>query len=162
MLFWLNLVAIKGQSIEEITRAHWARFGRHYYSRHDYEGLDSHAAEAVMAALRIRVKNLAGTHLAGHAVSSADDFSYTDPVDNSITDRQGIRIIFEDESRILFRLSGTGTEGATLRLYLERYEPDPTMHQLETQAALAAMAAIAGEVAQLKEHLGRDQPDIIT
>ncbi len=162
VLFWLNLVAIKGQSIEEITRAHWARFGRHYYSRHDYEGLDSHAAETVMAALRIRVKNLAGTHFAGHTVSKADDFSYTDPVDNSVADHQGIRIIFEDESRILFRLSGTGTEGATLRLYLERYEPDPTMHHLETQAALAAMATIAGEVAQLKKHLGRDQPDIIT
>jgi len=162
VLFWLNLVAIKGQSVEEITRAHWARFGRHYYSRHDYEGLDSHTAEELMDALRRRVKSLKGETFAGHTVSDCDDFSYTDPVDQSVTAHQGIRILFKDESRIVFRLSGTGTEGATLRVYLERYERDPTLLDLETQAALADMINIAKEVAELKTRCGREQPDIIT
>lgn len=162
VLFWLNLVTVKRQSVEEITRAHWTRFGRHYYSRHDYEGLDSHVAEQLMEGLRKRVETLKGETFAGHTVSDCDDFSYTDPVDHSITAYQGIRILFEDESRIVFRLSGTGTEGATLRVYLERYEADPALHDLDTQEALADMIAIARELAELETRCGREQPDIIT
>ncbi len=166
VLFWLNLVTVKRQSVEEITRAHWARFGRHYYSRHDYEGLDSTVAEQLMKALRKRVETLKGEtfagHTASHTVSDCDDFSYTDPVDRSVTEHQGIRILFEDESRIVFRLSGTGTEGATLRVYLERYEANPALHDLETQVVLADMINIAREVAELKTRCGREQPDIVT
>ncbi len=162
VLFWLNLVTVKHQSVEEITRAHWARFGRHYYSRHDYEGLDTTIAEALMDALRTRVKTLKGEIFAGHTVSECDDFSYTDPVDHSVTEHQGIRILFEDESRIVFRLSGTGTEGATLRVYLERFEADPALHDLDTQAALTDMIDTAREIAELKTRCDREQPDIIT
>ncbi|VAW88150.1 Phosphoglucomutase [hydrothermal vent metagenome] len=162
VLFWLNLVTIKQQSVEAITRAHWAEFGRHYYSRHDYEGLASDTADQLMDGLRERIKTLKGGTLHGHTVSISDDFSYTDPVDHSVTNHQGIRIIFDDESRIVFRLSGTGTEGATLRVYLERYETNPALHDLETQAALADMITIAADLAELKARCGRDQPDIIT
>jgi len=162
VLFWLNLVVVKQQSVEAIARAHWATFGRHYYSRHDYEGLESETAEQLMNNLRERVTTLKGETLNGHTVSVCDDFSYTDPVDHSVTDHQGIRIIFDDESRIVFRLSGTGTEGATLRVYLERYEADPALHNLETQEALADMITIAADVADLKARCGREQPDIIT
>ncbi|WP_126454530.1 alpha-D-glucose phosphate-specific phosphoglucomutase [Sulfuriflexus mobilis] len=162
VLFWLNLVAIKRQSVEEITRAHWARFGRHYYSRHDYEGLDSDLAEQLMENLRARTETLKGQEYAGHVITDCDDFSYTDPVDHSITEHQGIRILFEDESRIVFRLSGTGTEGATLRVYLERYENDPALHNIETQVALADMINIARELAELQTRCGREQPDIVT
>jgi len=162
VLFWLNLVTVKRQSVEEITRAHWARFGRHYYSRHDYEGLDSNAAEQLMDGLRTRVERLKGETLAGHTVVDCDDFSYTDPVDHSVTEHQGIRILFQDESRIVFRLSGTGTEGATLRVYLERFEADPALHDLDTQLALADMISISRELAELKRRCDREQPDIIT
>jgi phosphoglucomutase len=162
VLFWLNLVAIKHQSVEEITRAHWARFGRHYYSRHDYEGLDSRVAEQLMEDLRARTAVLKGKEYAGHIISDCDDFSYTDPVDHSITEHQGIRVLFEDESRIVFRLSGTGTEGATLRVYLERFEVDAALHDMDTQVALADMISIARELAELKTRCGREQPDIIT
>ncbi len=162
VLFWLNLVTVKQQSVEAITRAHWAEFGRHYYSRHDYEGLASDTAEQLMDGLRKRVKTLKGETLNGHTVSVSDDFSYIDPVDHSVTNHQGIRIIFDDESRIVFRLSGTGTEGATLRVYLECYEANPALHDLETQIALADMITIAVDLAELKIRCGRDQPDIIT
>lgn len=162
VLFWLNLVAIKQQSVEAITRAHWARYGRHYYSRHDYEGLDSGTAEQLMKDLRLRAADLKGQKMLGHIVSHCDDFSYTDPVDHSITEHQGIRVLFEDESRIVFRLSGTGTEGATLRVYLERFEADPAQHNLDTQAALADMIDIARDLTTLKVRCGREQPDIIT
>ncbi|NNG14056.1 MAG: alpha-D-glucose phosphate-specific phosphoglucomutase, partial [Gammaproteobacteria bacterium] len=162
VLFWLNLVAIKRQSVEEITRAHWARFGRHYYSRHDYEGLDSDVAEQLMQALRSRANSLKGQDYAGHIIRDCDDFSYTDPVDHSITEHQGIRVLFEDESRIVFRLSGTGTEGATLRVYLERFEADPALHDIDTQVALTDMVSIARELAELKTRCGREEPDIIT
>ncbi len=162
VLFWLNLVTVKQQSVEAITRAHWAEFGRHYYSRHDYERLESDTAEQLMDGLRKRIKTLKGQTLNGHTVSVSDDFSYIDPVDHSVTNHQGIRIIFDDESRIVFRLSGTGTEGAILRVYLERYEGNPDLHDLETQTALADMITIAVDLAELKIRCGRDQPDIIT
>jgi phosphoglucomutase len=162
VLFWLNLIVIKQQSVEEITRAHWQRYGRHYYTRHDYEAIDSKDADALMENLRTVSATLAGKEYANGKVILSDDFSYTDPVDNSITEKQGIRILFEDESRIVFRLSGTGTEGATLRIYIERYVSDVTLHNLPTQDALTGLIDIANEIADIKNRCGRDRPDVIT
>ncbi|MCA1247870.1 alpha-D-glucose phosphate-specific phosphoglucomutase [Massilia sp. MS-15] len=162
VLFWLNLLAVRGQSVEEIVRGHWARFGRNYYSRHDYEAVDAGAADALMEALRARLPELAGRTLGSFRVAEADDFVYHDPVDGSVASHQGIRIIMADGSRIVFRLSGTGTEGATIRLYLERYEADPARHGLDTQAALADLAAIADDISGLRQRTGRAQPSVIT
>lgn len=162
VLFWLNLIAVKQQSAEEITRAHWQRFGRHYYTRHDYEAIDSSAASTLIENLRGKTSTLPGANFANHLISSADDFSYTDPVDNSITRHQGIRIIFEDDSRIVYRLSGTGTEGATLRVYIERYVTDVTRHDIPTQEALAELIDIANEIADIKNLCNRQQPDVVT
>jgi len=162
VLFWLNLIVIKQQSVEEITRSHWQRYGRHYYTRHDYEAIDSNAADALMENLRSITTTLAGKAFSGYKVILSDDFSYTDPVDKSITEKQGIRILFDDESRIVFRLSGTGTEGATLRIYIERYVSDATMHDMPTQSALAELIDIANEIADIKNRCGRTQPDVIT
>lgn len=162
VLFWLNLIAIKQQSVEEITRSHWLRYGRHYYSRHDYEAIDSQVAEDLMKNLRTITTSIIGNEYSGHKVLLSDDFSYTDPVDNSITEHQGIRIIFENESRIVYRLSGTGTEGATLRVYIERYVNDSSLHDLDTQEALADLIEIANELAEIKKRCKRDVPDVIT
>ena len=162
VLFWLNLLAASGQSVEQIVHGHWARFGRNYYSRHDYEAVDAAAADGMMQALREQLPSLAGRTLDGYHVAEADDFAYTDPVDGSVATRQGIRIIMGDGSRIVFRLSGTGTEGATIRLYLERYEPDPARHGLDTQDALRRLAAIADEIAGLRRRTGREHPTVIT
>jgi len=162
VLFWLNLVAVKKQPVEAITRSHWKRYGRHYYTRHDYEAIDSEIADELMQNLRAIASSLVGTEYSAYKVSLCDDFSYTDPVDNSVTENQGIRILFEDESRIVFRLSGTGTEGATLRVYIERYVSDPALHDLETQTALAELIDIANNVAEIKARCNREQPDVIT
>lgn len=162
VLFWLNLLAARGKSVNEIVREHWARFGRNYYSRHDYEAVDAGAADAMMTALRARLPELAGRRLGSFRVAEADDFVYNDPVDGSVATRQGIRIIMADGSRIVFRLSGTGTEGATIRLYLERYEADPARHELDTQQALSELIAIADDVAELRRRTGRDIPTVIT
>ncbi len=162
VLFWLNLIAIKQQSVEEITRSHWKRFGRHYYTRHDYEAIDSESADKLMQNLRAKTTSLAGTEYSDLKVSLCDDFSYTDPVDNSITENQGIRMLFEDESRIVFRLSGTGTEGATLRVYVERYVSDPSLHDMPTQTALEELINIANNVAEIKIRCNRMHPDVIT
>lgn len=162
VLFWLNLIAIKKQSVEEITRAHWSRFGRHYYTRHDYEAIDAQKAEELMQHLRDTSASLTGKTYSDYTVELCDDFSYTDPVDNSVTEKQGIRILFDDESRIVFRLSGTGTEGATLRIYIERYLTDSTQHNLETQSVLADLITIADEISKIKSSTGRNSPDVIT
>jgi phosphoglucomutase len=162
VLFWLNMLAATGKSVEQLVSEHWARFGRNYYSRHDYEAVDATAADGMMAALRAKLPKLAGQTLGGFRVSLADDFVYTDPVDGSIASRQGVRIIMTDGSRIVFRLSGTGTEGATIRLYLERYEADPARHNLETQQALSGLVAIADGVSELRQRTGRQQPSVIT
>ena len=162
VLFWLNLIAVKQQSVEAITRAHWQRYGRHYYTRHDYEAIDSSVADALMQNLRTQAASLTGKEYAGYKVVLCDDFSYTDPVDHSVTDKQGIRILFEDESRIVFRLSGTGTEGATLRIYIEKYVSDASLHDLPTQDALAELIDIANTIADIKNRSGREQPDVIT
>ena len=162
VLFWLILVAVKQQTVEEITRAHWQRFGRHYYSRHDYEAIDSEKADALVNALREKVGSLAGTKLGELNVSSADDFSYTDPVDGSVTTQQGIRILFDDDSRLVFRLSGTGTEGATLRIYIEKYVRNPEQHNMPTQEALSELIEIANTITDIKALSGRSEPDVIT
>jgi phosphoglucomutase len=162
VLFWLNLIAVKQQSVEAITRSHWKLYGRHYYTRHDYEAIDSTVADDLMQSLGKLVPTLAGEEYNGCRVLLADDFSYTDPVDNSITVHQGIRILFEDESRIVFRLSGTGTEGATLRVYIERYVTDPALHDMPTQSALAQLIDIAMTIADIKNRCKRDRPDVIT
>lgn len=162
VLFWLNIVAARKQSVKEIVEAHWAEYGRNYYSRHDYEGVDTENANALVAALRAKLESLPGTTINGLTVSAADDFAYNDPIDHSVSKNQGIRILFEGGSRIVFRLSGTGTSGATLRLYVERYEPDASRHGIETQAALADLIAAAEEVAEIKRYTGMNVPTVIT
>ncbi len=162
VLFWLNLIAATGKSVNRIVREHWARFGRNYYSRHDYEAVDAAAADRMMLALRGKLASLAGQRFGEFRVAQADDFVYTDPVDQSVATKQGIRIIMSDGSRIVLRLSGTGTEGATVRVYLERYEADPSRHDLDTQEALAPLIAIAEQVSELKQRTGRNEPSVIT
>ena len=162
VLFWLNMIAIKQQNVEQITRSHWKQFGRHYYTRHDYEAVDTVLADQVINALRNKADELTGSEISGEKITLCDDFQYSDPVDNSVTTHQGIRILFENESRIVFRLSGTGTEGATIRVYIERYVSDPEEHDLDTQDALVELIKIVDELAQIKQICGRDQPDVIT
>ncbi|MBA4798374.1 MAG: alpha-D-glucose phosphate-specific phosphoglucomutase [Rhizobiales bacterium] len=162
VLFWLNIVAARKQSVKQIVEAHWAEYGRNYYSRHDYEGVDTDSANALVAALRAKLDSLPGTQINGLTVSAADDFAYHDPIDHSVSKNQGIRILFEGGSRIVFRLSGTGTSGATLRLYVERYEPDANRHAIETQEALADLIAAAEEVAEIKRYTGMSEPTVIT
>ena len=162
VLLWLNVLAARRQSVSEILAEHWAEHGRDYYSRHDYEGVDKDAADALMQALRDRLANLPGTTAAGLTVTEADDFAYTDPVDGSHAEHQGIRIVFGDAARAVFRLSGTGTEGATLRVYLERFEPDPARQGEDPQAALAQVAEAARSIAGIEERLSRDTPDVRT
>ena len=162
VLMWLNILAVRRQSVADILRAHWAAHGRDYYSRNDYEGVDSGRANALIAGLLARLPGLPGTIAAGLTVGAADDFRYIDPVDGSVAEHQGIRILFEDGARVVFRLSGTGTEGATLRVYLERFEPDPARHGLDPQQALAAVIAAAEALADIRGHTGRDAPDVCT
>jgi len=162
VLFWLNILAVRQTSVAAIVHAHWKRFGRNYYSRHDYEGVDAAAAGQVLQNVRDRFDTLPGQELAGRTVSACDDFSYTDPVDDSLSRNQGVRVLFEDGSRIIFRLSGTGTSGATIRIYLESYEADAAKHDLDAQDALADMIKAAGEISQLRKLTGRDAPTVIT
>lgn len=162
VLFWLNIVAARKQSVKQIVESHWAEYGRNYYSRHDYEGVDTENANALVAALRAKLDSLPGSKINGLTVTAADDFAYHEPIDHSVSKNQGIRILFEGGSRIVFRLSGTGTSGATLRLYVERYEPDASRHGIETQAALADLIAAAEEVAEIKRYTGMNEPTVIT
>jgi phosphoglucomutase len=162
VLFWLNILAKRRLSVEEIVHRHWTEFGRNIYSRHDYEGLPADAAAGAMAQVKGRFADLPGQRFGDYRVKFCDDFSYTDPIDGSVSTGQGLRIGFEDGSRIVFRLSGTGTEGATLRIYLEAFEADPARHRVDAQQALAGLIAIAHELSQLKERTGRGQPTVIT
>lgn len=161
-LAWLNLLAVKEMSVGDLVRQHWARYGRHFYSRHDYEGIALSAGEAVMTGLRQQLNGLAGQSVQGMGVTMADDFSYVDPVDGATSERQGIRIEFEGGARAVFRLSGTGTEGATLRVYLERYSADASEHSLETQVALARVQAAAQQLGQMAQLTGRVVADVVT
>jgi phosphoglucomutase len=162
ILLWLNILAVRNQSVAAILGEHWAKFGRNYYSRHDFEAIASEKADAMMLALRGSLASLPGRQIEGMTISAADDFAYTDPVDGSVSKAQGVRILFVDGSRIVLRLSGTGTEGATLRLYLERYAAGPDGLALDPQEALAPVIRAAHVLAAIEGHTGRVTPDVIT
>lgn len=162
VIFWLNLIAVTGKSINQLVTEHWHKFGRNFYSRHDYEAIDSTAANELMNNLRSGLHALVGRTFGQYTISLADDFSYTDPIDGSVSTKQGVRIIFTDGSRIVFRLSGTGTEGATLRVYLEQYEADSTKFGIETQTALGELIKIADTIAQIKLRTNMPQPTVVT
>ncbi len=162
VLFWLNIVAARKQSVEDIVLEHWAKFGRNVYSRHDYEGIPTDAANGMMKLLKDGFATLPGKKFGSYTVALCDDFSYTDSVDGSVSTGQGIRVIFSDGSRIVFRLSGTGTEGATLRIYLEAFEPDVAKHKLDAQASLTELIGIALKLTELRSRTGREAPTVIT
>jgi phosphoglucomutase len=162
VLLWLNILAARKESARDIVEAHWREYGRNYYTRHDYEGIDSGAANGLMEHLRSELTSLPGTQIGGLFVALADDFEYHDPVDGSVSSHQGVRVVFDDGSRMVFRLSGTGTAGATLRVYLERLETDPAKLDLETQTALADVIGAAETLAGITERTGRSAPDVIT
>lgn len=162
VLFWLNILAARKQSVEAIVREHWAKYGRNFYSRHDYEGIPTDAANGVMKQLKDSFASLGGAQFGHLQVKLCDDFSYTDPVDGSLSQGQGLRILFTEGSRIVFRLSGTGTEGATLRIYLESFEPDVDKHHLDAQEALATLISIALQLSGLRKQTGRTAPTVIT
>ena len=162
VLLWLNILAVRGQSVAVILAEHWAKYGRNYYSRHDFEAIASDKADAMMTALRAKLAALAGTRIEDMTIQGADDFAYTDPVDGSVSRAQGVRILFEDGSRIVLRLSGTGTEGATLRLYLERYAAGPDGLHHDPQQALAPVIRAAHALADIAHFTGRIAPNVIT
>ncbi len=162
VLFWLNILAVRQQSVEQIVREHWQLYGRNFYSRHDYEGVSSDRANSLIEHLRKVRAGLVGKQFGKYTLEYADDFAYTDPVDGSVSQNQGLRFGFADGSRLVFRLSGTGTEGATLRLYIESYEPNIAKHHLDPQVALAELIAIAEKIAQIKHYTGMAQPTVIT
>lgn len=162
VLFWLNIIAAKKMGVEAMMKAHWLEYGRNVYSRHDYEAIPTDAANGVIAHIKSQFTTLPGRSFGSYTVKACDDFSYHDSIDGSVSNNQGIRILFTDGSRIVFRLSGTGTEGATLRIYLEAFEPDSGKHHLDAQVALAEMIQIALQISQLVEKTGRTAPTVIT
>jgi len=162
VLCWLNILAVKNESVESIVKAHWAEYGRNVYSRHDYEAIPTEDANSVITHLRDQFDPLVGKTIGNYQVKACDDFSYTDPVDGSVSHLQGLRILFTDGSRIVFRLSGTGTQGATIRIYLEAFEPDTAKHHLDAQDALQEMIQIALQISDLKARTGREKPTVIT
>jgi phosphoglucomutase len=162
VLLWLDVIAATGKPAAQIVRDHWAEYGRDFYARHDYEEVDAGAAQGLMQSLRDRLATLPGQRFGGLTVSACDDFAYTDPVDGSVTAAQGIRILFAEDARAVFRLSGTGTVGATLRVYLERFEADPARHGLPPAEVLAPVIAAAREIAGIEQHTGRAEPSVMT
>lgn len=162
VLLWLSILATRRQSVREIAAEHWATYGRHYYTRHDYEAVETEAAQGLMDNLLGRLPHMPGESIAGRRIVLADDFEYTDPVDAGVSRHQGLRIGFDDGSRIVYRLSGTGTSGATLRVYIEQFEPDPARHGLDPQAALAPLITLARDIAGIPAWTGREAPDVIT
>jgi phosphoglucomutase len=160
VLTWLSILAAKGKSVAEIVREHWREFGRSYYQRHDYEGLDAAAASDMVGSLRESLGSLDGTTLGQSRVARADDFAYTDPVDGSISSHQGIRIFLEDGSRVVLRLSGTGTAGATLRIYLEQFRDDGGAGDIEE--ILAPLTRATRDILRLRERFGTDEPTVVT
>ncbi|MBN8832153.1 MAG: alpha-D-glucose phosphate-specific phosphoglucomutase [Sphingomonadales bacterium] len=162
VLLWLNILAVRKIPVDDLARDHWARFGRNYYARHDYEGLPTDKANALIAELTAALPALPGKRFGPLTIAAADSFSYADPVDGSVSANQGLRVMFEGGSRVVFRLSGTGTEGATLRVYLERYEPAGGALDEETPAMLADLIAAADAIAGIERHTGRTAPDVVT
>ena len=162
VLFWLNILALRNQPVAEIVTGHWRQFGRHYYTRHDYEAVAAEQAGALIDELRTRLPGLPGQRVGGCTVTWADDFSYHDPVDGSRSDHQGIRIGLDDDARIVYRLSGTGTAGATLRVYLERPEADPALQNKDPQRALSELIRAAESLAGIHRWTGRAAPDVVT
>jgi phosphoglucomutase len=162
VLLWLNILAVKKQSVSDILSDHWETYGRNYYSRHDYEDVESARADVLMSELRGKLDDLAGQAFGTLIVLSADEFSYLDPVDNSLSTHQGVRINFDGGSRVVVRLSGTGTVGATIRVYLERVETDPRQLHYDAQEALAPIISAANEILGIKGKTGREAPDVIT
>jgi phosphoglucomutase len=162
VLLWLNILAVRGESVQDVVTQHWQTYGRNYYSRHDYEAVDTDAANGLIDNLRAQLPTLPGKVFGSLTAEKADDFAYHDPVDKSVSEHQGIRILFKGGSRVVFRLSGTGTSGATLRVYIERYEPDSSRHNIETQEALADLIAAAEAIADIRKRTGRDAPSVIT
>lgn len=160
VLLWLNLLAATKTPADRVVRDHWATFGRDYYARHDYEEVESAAAEGLMKALRDKLAGLPGRSFGGLTVEAADDFAYADPVDGSVTARQGVRILFREDARVVFRLSGTGTVGATLRVYLERFSKDRL--DAPTAEMLAPVVAAAEAIAEIVQHTGRTEPSVVT
>jgi phosphoglucomutase len=160
VLLWLNILSRTGKSVDALARDHWATYGRNYYARHDYEGVESDRADALIAELRGRLATLPGERYGDLIVATADDFAYEDPTDGSVSAHQGVRVLFEGGSRVVFRLSGTGTSGATLRVYLERYEAEAI--DGDTTAMLADIAAAADAIAGIVRHTGRERPDVVT
>lgn len=162
VLLWLNILAVTRKPADQIVREHWAAYGRDYYTRHDYEELETAPANELMDALRTKLASLPGQRFGELTVQECDDFAYTDPVDHSVTPKQGIRILFEEDARAVFRLSGTGTSGATLRVYLERFEPDAGRHDLPTAKVLAPVMEAANAIAEIAARTGRNEPSVIT
>ena len=162
VLLWLNILAETKSSVKDLLTSHWQTYGRNYYTRHDYEAVVNDKANALMDGLRGKLASLPGQSFAAGTVSMADEFAYDDPVDGSRSEGQGIRILFENGSRIVFRLSGTGTVGATIRVYLEGVENDPSKLDMVAEDALAPVIATAEEIAGIKAHTGRDAPDVKT
>lgn len=162
ILLWLNILAARGESVDAIVTKHWAEYGRNYYARHDYEEVDADGASALMQALRDSLPRLKGNLAPGLDLIGADDFAYHDPVDGSDSEHQGIRLHFEDGSRIVYRLSGTGTSGATLRVYIERFEADPARQNQDTGEALAGLITLSRQCARIAHYTGRDAPTVIT
>jgi len=162
VLFWINLLAARQQSVADIVQQHWVQFGRDYFTRHDYEGVNSEKAQQMIAALRNSLDQLAGQEFAGLKIEAADDFAYLDPVDQSESSAQGIRIFLNNGGRIVYRLSGTGTQGATLRVYLDQYENNSQQLQQDPQQALSALITVAEKIAGITTFTGRSKPDVIT
>lgn len=162
VLLWLNILARTGKSVKELVLAHWREFGRNYYTRHDYEAVETAKAEALMDGLRAKLADLPGQSFPAGTVSAADEFAYDDPVDASRSEGQGLRVMFENGSRVVYRLSGTGTVGATLRVYIEGYEDDPAKLGDDPAKALAPVIETADMLAGIRQHTGRDKPDVTT
>jgi phosphoglucomutase len=161
VLFWLNVLAVRGEPASAILAGHWRQYGRHYYARHDYEGVPEEAGARLIEHLRGRLGDLSGRRVGELTVAEADDFAYHDPVDGSLSPHQGIRIVFACGSRLVYRLSGTGTEGATVRVYLERFEPAVERQNLKLASVLAPLAAAAADLADMSGIIGRTTPDVV-
>ena len=162
VLFWLQILAKRREPVSRIMAEHWSRFGRHYYSRHDYEAIPSEAAHGLYERVKAMLPSLVGERFAGRSIATADDFAYTDPVDGSLTSGQGLRLLLDEGSRVVLRLSGTGTQGATLRVYLESYVPSSGDLQQDPQAALGDLINAIDALAEIKQRTGMERPTVIT